>query len=215
MSKEITSTGYFITVEGIEGVGKSTHLALIERHLRDAGCEVVMTREPGGTALGEAIRGLLLGHQFDGMASDTELMLMFAARAEHLDKVIIPAVKRGAWVVSDRFTDATYAYQGGGRGLDAARIAALESFVQGDVRPDATLLLDAPVELALGRAAQRGAQDRFEKEQANFFSRVRQVYLDRARREPARFRIIDAAPALTEVEHAVVRALDELLEHWR
>lgn len=215
MSKEAARSGYFITVEGIEGVGKSTHLALIERHLRDAGCDVVMTREPGGTALGEAIRSLLLGHQFDGMASDTELLLMFAARAEHLDKVIVPAVKRGAWVVSDRFTDATYAYQGGGRGLDSARIAALESFVQGELRPDATLLLDAPVALALARAARRGAQDRFEKEQANFFSRVRQVYLERARREPVRFRIIDAAPALADVERAVVRALDELLEHWR
>lgn len=207
--------GRFITVEGIEGVGKSTHLALIEQHLHDAGCEVVMTREPGGTALGEQIRGLLLSHQFAGMANDTELLLMFAARAEHLDKVIRPAVARGAWVVSDRFTDATYAYQGGGRGLDAARIATLETFVQGELRPDATLLLDAPLEIALARAAQRGAQDRFETEQASFFSRVRESYLQRARREPARFRIIDAAPALADVERAVIRTLDDLLERWR
>jgi len=215
MLNEVMHRGRFITVEGIEGVGKSTHLALIEQHLRAAGCEVIMTREPGGTALAEQIRALLLGHQFDGMASDTELLLMFAARAEHLDKVIVPAIRRGAWVVSDRFTDATYAYQGGGRGLDAARIAALEAFVQGDLRPDATLLLDAPVEVALARAARRSAQDRFEKEQASFFSRVRQVYLERARREPARFHIIDATPALPDVEHAVLRALDELLERWR
>lgn len=207
--------GRFITVEGIEGVGKSTHLVAIERYLRHAGCDVVMTREPGGTMLGEDIRALLLGHRHDGMASDTELLLMFAARAEHLDKIIRPAIARGAWVVSDRFTDATYAYQGGGRGLDAQRIAALETFVQGELRPEATLLLDAPLDVALARAAQRGAQDRFEKEQAHFFARVRDVYLQRAGKEPQRFHIIDAAPALAEVEREVTRVLDTLLEQSR
>lgn len=207
--------GRFITVEGIEGVGKSTHLAVIERHLRAVGREVVMTREPGGTPLGEKLRALLLDHRYDGMASDTELLLMFAARAEHLDKVIRPGIARGAWVVSDRFTDATYAYQGGGRGLGLPRIAALEEFVQGDMRPDVTLLLDAPLEVALARAAQRSAQDRFEKEQLDFFFRVRELYLQRARAEPARFRVIDASLALDEVERAVSAALDELVERWR
>lgn len=207
--------GRFITVEGIEGVGKSTQLGVIQRYLQQAGCEVVMTREPGGTLLGEDIRALLLGHRHDSMASDTELLLMFAARAEHLDKVIRPAMARGAWVVSDRFTDATYAYQGGGRGLDANRIAALEAFVQDELRPDATLLLEAPVEIALARAAQRGVQDRFEKEQASFFSRVRDTYLQRAQREPERFFVLDAAAALTDVQLAVTRVLDGLLERYR
>jgi dTMP kinase len=165
--------GKFITVEGTEGVGKSTNLEFIRSQLCAAGMDVVQTREPGGTPLGEAIRGLLLDPAFTGMDELCELQLMFAARAEHLGKVIRPALERGQCVLSDRFTDATYAYQGGGRGVDVSVIARLEELVQGDFRPDLTLLLDVPVEVGLARAGQRGSLDRFEQEQIEFFERVR------------------------------------------
>ena len=186
-------TGYFITVEGGEGVGKSSNLAFIEAYLRNAGKDVVMTREPGGTHLGEKIRELLLDAAQASMAVDTELLLMFAARAQHLAEVIKPALADGKWVVCDRFTDATYAYQGGGRGVDGQRIAQLEQWVQGNLRPDLTLLLDLPVQQGLHRAGQRSEPDRFEREQHSFFERVRETYLIRARQESNRFRVIDAA----------------------
>ena len=193
-------TGKFITVEGIEGVGKTTNIGFIQQQLQAAGREVVLTREPGGTPLGESIRGLLLDPAFTGMDSTCELQLMFAARAEHLARVIRPALEQGKWVLCDRFTDATYAYQGGGRGIDTGVIARLETLVQGDFRPDLVLLLDVPVAVGLARAGNRSDPDRFEQEQVEFFERVRQVYLDRANAEPDRYRVIDAARPLVNVQ---------------
>jgi dTMP kinase len=200
--------GRFITVEGGEGVGKTTQLAGIHEFLADRGLECVMTREPGGTPRAERIRELLLTPTQEPMPPICELLLMFAARATHLENVIKPALERGAWVVSDRFTDATYAYQGAARGMSMADIAVLEQLVQQTLRPDLTLLLDAPVEQALQRARRRneGQQtDRFELERATFFERVRRAYLARAEREPQRIRIIDASQPLAEVS-ATVRA---------
>ena len=200
-------SGKFITVEGIEGVGKSTNMAFIHRQLQAAGRDVIVTREPGGTPLAEAIRGLLLDPAYTGMDTLCELQLMFAARAEHLAKVIKPALAAGQWVLCDRFTDATYAYQGGGRGVDVAVIARLEDLVQGGFRPDLTLLLDLPVELGLSRASQRGALDRFEQEKIGFFKRVRQSYLDMASRHPGRYRIIDASQPLEAVQQLIRECL--------
>ena len=174
-------TGKFITVEGIEGVGKSTNIEFIHRQLLAAGREVVLTREPGGTPLAEAIRELLLDPEYTGMDTHCELQLVFAARAEHLARVIRPALAQGKWVLCDRFTDATYAYQGGGRGIDTGIIASLETLVQGGFRPDLTLLLDVPVAVGLSRAGKRGTLDRFEQEQVEFFERVRLCYLEMAR----------------------------------
>lgn len=205
--------GRFITIEGVEGGGKSTSLDFVRRYLEDAGKEVVVTREPGGTALGEEIRTLLLGHRHDGMAQDTELLLMFAARAEHVAKVIRPALDAGKWVLCDRFTDATYAYQGGGRGIPTARIAQLEEWVQGKLRPDLTLLLDLSVELGLQRAGKRSAPDRFERQKTEFFERVRQAYLDLAKQHPGRFRIIDASQSIPEVQDCIAGALDKFLTY--
>jgi dTMP kinase len=203
--------GMFITVEGIEGVGKTTNMEYLQQIITAAGKELVVSREPGGTPLGEAIRGLLLDPQYKGMNPDCELQLMFAARAEHLDKVIRPAIKAGQWVLCDRFTDATYAYQGGGRGLDAGRIAALEELVQGDFRPDLTLLLDVPVEVGLARAGNRSAPDRFEQEQVDFFERVRQAYLDMATSHDGRYRVIDASRSLDRVQEQLAEVLREFL----
>lgn len=173
-------TGLFVTLEGPEGAGKSTNRDYLAERLRERGIEVQLTREPGGTPLAERIRELLLAPSDEPMAADTELLLMFAARAQHIAGVIRPALARGAVVLCDRFTDATYAYQGGGRGLPEARIAALESFVQGGLRPDLTLVFDLPVEIGLARAAARGRLDRFEQEDRRFFEAVRQTYLQRA-----------------------------------
>lgn len=189
----------FITLEGTEGVGKTSNLEYLKSLLDQAGIKYIVTREPGGTNLGEALREMLLGEAFKGMSDDTELMLMFAARAEHLAQVIRPALERGEWVLCDRFTDATYAYQGGGRQLDMDRIAGLEQWVLGDLRPDLTLLLDAPVDIGRERAGKRSAPDRFEQEQDAFFNRVRQTYLDRAINEPERIKVIDASLELGEV----------------
>ena len=200
-------SGRFITVEGIEGVGKTTNIGFVEQFLRDAGHPVVVTREPGGTPLAEAIRGLLLDPQYTGMDPVCELQLMFAARAEHLARMIRPALAQGRWVLCDRFTDATYAYQGGGRGIDATIIARLEELVQGDFRPDLTLLLDVPVEVGLARANNRSKPDRFEQEQVDFFARVRQAYLDMAGRDPQRYRVIDAAQTLDKVQQQIASAL--------
>ena len=192
--------GQFITVEGIEGVGKTTNIEFIHQRLLAAGKDVVVTREPGGTPLGEAIRGLLLDPQYTGIDSTCELQLMFAARAEHLARVIRPALEKGQWVLCDRFTDATYAYQGGGRGIDTGIIARLEALVQGNFRPDITLLLDVPVEVGLARASKRGDLDRFEQEKVEFFERVRQAYLDMARQHTGRYRVIDAGQTLEQVQ---------------
>lgn len=208
-------SGVFITVEGGEGVGKSTQLAHMRRYLENAGIDVVMTREPGGTPFAEHVRELLLAPRDEDVPPDAELLLMFAARAAHLAERIRPALEAGQWVICDRFTDATYAYQGGGRGIPAERIRILEDFVQQDFRPHATLLLDAPVEVGLARAGERaGAPDRFEREQADFFQRVREVYLARAAAEPERFAVIDAARPVEAVRRDVEQALARLLEKF-
>lgn len=203
--------GKFITIEGGEGGGKSTNIAFIRQYLERAGINVVQTREPGGTSLGEKIRGLLLDPENKSMADSTELLLMFAARAQHLEEVIKPQLAQGNWVLCDRFTDATYAYQGGGRGMSTGRIAALENWVQGDLRPDATLLLDLPVEVGMQRAGARGEFDRFEREKLEFFERVRSAYLGLARENPGRYQIIDAEPPLEIVQDSIKHVLDELL----
>jgi dTMP kinase len=207
----MTERGRFITVEGIEGAGKSTNLALVRQLLEAAGKPVLFTREPGGTPLGEAVRELLLGHKHDGMADDTELLLMFGARAEHLAQKIRPALAAGTWVLCDRFTDATYAYQGGGRKIETARIQALEEWVQGDLRPDLTLLLDLPVETGLERAGKRSAPDRFESQAGRFFHDVRQRYLDIATAEPARVKVIDASLSLDRVQAQIAVVMAEFL----
>jgi dTMP kinase len=192
--------GRFITLEGSEGSGKSTNLAYIHEKLQQSGIDVVLTREPGGTPLGEQIRDLLLDHRQQAMASDTELLLMFAARAQHLNELILPALEQGKWVLCDRFTDATYAYQGAGRGISEERIATLEQWVQGELRPDLTFFLDLPVEQGLARAGERSTPDRFEREQLDFFERVRQGYLQQAERDPQRYRVVDASVALEQVQ---------------
>ncbi len=201
----------FITLEGSEGVGKTSNMQYIQSLLEAKSIDYIVTREPGGTALGEALRAMLLGEDFKGMADDTELLLMFAARAEHVAQVIRPALEKGQWVLCDRFTDATYAYQGGGRGLDMGRIAGLEQWVLGDLRPDLTLLLDAPVEVGRERAGKRSAPDRFEQEQVAFFERVRESYLSLARQQPERIKIIDASQALPDVQKQIATLLNEII----
>lgn len=205
------SQGRFITIEGGEGVGKTTNLGFVRDYLERAGKSLIVTREPGGTALGEKIRTLLLDPVYAGMSSDCELLLMFAARAEHLAQVIRPAVEAGHWVLCDRFTDATYAYQGGGRGIDTDRIAILERWTQGGFRPHRTLLLDLPVQLGLERAGERGELDRFEQEERAFFERVRATYLERARAEPERYRVVDASRPLEQVQAQLADILEELI----
>lgn len=193
----------FITLEGSEGVGKTSNMAFIKSLLEEKGVEYVETREPGGTPLGEALRAMLLGEDFKGMSDDTELMLMFAARAEHVAKVIRPALEQGKWVLCDRFTDATYAYQGGGRQLDMDRIEGLENWVLGELRPDLTILLDAPVEVGRERAGKRSTPDRFEQERDAFFNRVRETYLARARAESHRMKVVDASVDLVSVQSQI------------
>ncbi|MFK3774898.1 dTMP kinase [Pseudomonas sp. NPDC089406] len=208
-------TGLFITLEGPEGAGKSTNREYLAERLREQGIDVVMTREPGGTPLAERIRELLLAPSDETMAADTELLLMFAARAQHLAEVIRPALARGAVVLCDRFTDATYAYQGGGRGLSVERIATLETFVQGALRPDLTLVFDLPVEVGLARAAARGRLDRFEQEGQGFFEAVRQAYLQRAAQHPQRYSLLDAAQSLEAVQRSIDALLPGILERCR
>ena len=206
-------SGRFVTVDGGEGAGKSTQMESIREYLERRGYRVVMTREPGGTSLGEEIRALLLGHREWGMTLAAETLLMFAARAEHLERVIRPALATGCWVLCDRFTDATYAYQGGGRGLPLERIAVLEDWVQGELRPDLTLLLDVPVATGLMRAGRRSVADRFEREDVDFFERVRAIYLERAAREPDRYRVVDASQSIKAVRAEVETMLAEWLEN--
>ena len=207
--------GLFITLEGGEGAGKSTNLGFIETWLHQAGKNPLMTREPGGTRAGEEIRNILLHSRDLSLTAEAEMLLMFAARAEHLDQVVRPALSQGRIVVCDRFTDATYAYQGGGRGLPAERIAVVEQWVQGDLRPDLTLLLDLPVETGLQRANRRSAPDRFERENIEFFERVRKTYLERARAEAKRIRVIDASKTPADVEQQIGRILDEVVHGHR
>ncbi len=200
----------FITVEGGEGGGKSTNMIYIADYLKAKGYEVVETREPGGTALGEKLRNLLLDKNISNMDCSTELLLMFATRAQHIAEVIKPALDAGKWVLCDRFTDATYAYQGGGRNIPMERIAVLEDWVQGELRPDLTLLLDIPVEEGMKRATLRGEKDRFEQEQISFFERVRQRYLAMAAQQPNRYRIINAAQTLECVQSDIKQVLEEV-----
>ena len=205
-------TGLFITLEGPEGAGKSTNREYLAQRLREHSLDVVLTREPGGTPLAERIRELLLAPADEPMNSDTELLLVFAARAQHLARVIRPALARGAVVLCDRFTDATYAYQGGGRGLPTPRIEQLECFVQGEMRPDLTLIFDLPVEIGLSRAAARGRLDRFEQEGLEFFEAVRSAYLNRAQQDRQRYRVVDAGQSLAAVQQSLDRLLPEVLE---
>lgn len=193
------SRGKLVTLEGIDGAGKSTHLETIASFLRARGKDPVVTREPGGTPLGERLRAVLLSQK---LHLDTETLLMFAARREHIAQVIRPALDAGRWVVSDRFTDATYAYQGAGGGLPKERISVLEQWVSGGLTPDLTLVFDAPVEVALGRLPKDG-KDRFESESEAYFRRVRRAYLDRAAAEPRRIRVIDGGKAVPEVKKEV------------
>ena len=210
MNNTVTK-GQFITVEGTEGVGKSTNMAFIENWLKNAGKELVITREPGGTELGEKLRAVLLDAKEQSMCDDTELLLMFAARAQHLQEVIQPALDAGKWVLCDRFTDATYAYQGGGRGIEMTRIAQLEQWVQGDLRPDMTLILDLPVAVGLERAGKRSAPDRFELEKHDFFNKVRDTYLARASEQPHRYQVIDASPSITDVQQSIQAVLENMV----
>jgi dTMP kinase len=204
--------GIFITVEGIEGVGKSTQVKLIADYLRSRDQSVIEAREPGGTVVGELIREVVLNKVPAKMAPTTELLLMFAARAEHLDKVIYPALAAGHCVVSDRFTDASYAYQGAGRGIAQSRIAILEDYVQGSLRPDLTLLLDAPVDIALARANHRGVANRFEEdEDLRFFEAVREGYLELARIYRDRFRVVDATQPIGKLMDQIRGYLTPLL----
>lgn len=207
--------GCFITFEGPEGAGKSTNLKIFAELLRAGGCDPLLTREPGGTPIAEGIRELLLAHHSEQMDGDAELLLVFAARAQHLNRLIIPALTSGRVVISDRFTDATYAYQGGGRGIDARRIAQLEDWTQGTLRPDLTLILDVPVELGMQRARARSALDRFESEQTAFFEAVRDTYLKRAAAVPERYRVVDASGDLESVRQALEPIAAWVLERWR
>lgn len=213
----MSERGLFITMEGVEGAGKSTAMDLVESLLKDADIEVVCTREPGGTVLGEKLRGLLLATGEEAVDPMAELLMMFAARAQHLEQVILPSLKAGRWVLCDRFTDASFAYQGAGRKLGDAPVAVLEELVQGELRPDFTILLDAPTEVGLERARGRGALDRFEQEDIAFFERVRRDYLRRAASSSGRYHVIDASHDLPTVQAALrefVTALTAFPPHF-
>ena len=204
-------TGKFITVEGIEGAGKTTCMQVITEVIERQGINAIHTREPGGTDLGEDLRNLLLGHKHTGMSDDAELLMMFAARAEHIAQKIQPALDDGKWVLCDRFTDATYAYQGYGRGIPLEKISGLENWVQGTLRPDLTLLMDLPVEVGMERAGKRSAPDRFESEAWDFFERIRQGYLSIAAEQPSRVKVIDASQDLPDVQAQVRVAIEDFV----
>ena len=204
-----SAPGRFLAIEGVDGAGKSTQVPRVDEWLRRNGVKTLVTREPGGTPLGESLRALLLDPRFTGMSASAELLVMFAARAEHLEKRIAPALADGVWVLCERFTDATFAYQGGGRDVDPKRIAALEETVQGDVRPDLVLVLDLPIKVGLERSVRRGAADRFERESIEFFRRVREVYLARAAEHPERYAVIDARADEATVTRCMVEAISE------
>lgn len=204
--------GKFISIEGIEGAGKSTQMRFIQSFLEHQGKTVIVTREPGGTVLGEQIRELLLTPRDEGMSHDAELLLMFAARAEHLEQVIKPALSRGDWVLSDRFVDATFAYQGGGRGIDIKRIESISDWTLQSIHTDLTLLFDLPVSVGQERVIKRSQdKDRFEQEKGAFFEKIRQCYLQRADHEPDRIKKIDASQSIENIQHQVTTALMALL----
>jgi len=206
----IDTIGKFITIEGGEGAGKSTNTPFIVDFLEQKGISVLQTREPGGTPLAERIRHILLD-KTESIHSDAELLLMFAARAQHLHEVILPAIQKGVWIICDRFTDATYAYQGGGRGIDKQRIESLETWVQAEFRPDLTLIFDLPIEVGLERAGNRSEPDRFELENIDFFKRVRAAYLERANQVPDKYAIIDAEPEIEIIQQELSSILDRLV----
>ncbi len=203
--------GKFITLEGGEGCGKTTNLNFIADYLAHKGIDIVQTREPGGTEISEKIRTLLLDKNNTGLHADTELLLMFAARAQHLQQKILPALAQGQWVLSDRFTDSTFAYQGAGRGIAFERIKQLEHWVQNGLSPDKTFILDLPVDIGLARAAKRAELDRFEREKMDFFSRVREGFLQRAALNPDIYCVVDASQNLSEVQRQIAKQLDVLL----
>lgn len=204
-------SGKFITVEGIEGVGKSTNIAVMVERIESAGHRVLTTREPGGTPLAEDIRDIVMNREDEPIPEIAELLLVFAARSLNVNNVILPALEAGTWVISDRFTDSSRAYQGGGRGIPMETIDRLADWVHGESWPDLTILLDAPVELGMQRANSRGAPDRFEQERHDFFQRVRACYLQLASREPSRFVVLDATRAIDEVKADVALIIDELI----
>jgi len=199
--------GKFITLEGIDGAGKSTHLSFIAERLRAMGQQVVVTREPGGTPLGEMLRDLVLSQK---MHTETETLIMFASRREHIEKLIVPALEKGIWVLSDRFTDATFAYQGGGRGIALDRLQVLENWVQSGLQPDLTLLFDVPLEISRERLSHNMSLDRFEQEKQDFFARVRQAYLDRAAAHPQRIRVINGSRSIAEIQAELAPLLEKL-----
>ena len=201
------NTAKFITFEGVDGAGKSTHLDWFATALRRRGIDLLVTREPGGTPLGESLREILLRQP---MHAETEALLMFAARREHVEQVIRPALQRGTWVISDRFSDASFAYQGGGRGVPLAKLEQLEQWVHGDLQPDLTLLFDIPIEIARQRLSNNVSLDRFEQERGEFFERVRQAYLARAAKSPQRFAVIHAEQTMPEVQQALANIVATL-----
>ena len=206
--------GRLITLEGLEGVGKSTNMDFIRRKLQDAGIDVDVTREPGGTPLAEKIRQLVLDTADEPLPDLCELLLIFAARSAHLENRIRPALDHGRWVLCDRFTDATYAYQGGGRGLPLEIIASLEDWIQSGLRPDLTILLDTPVEIGLQRIRERGGTDRFESQRLEFFQRAREVYLSRAQQEPDRYVVVDASRPLAQVQDDLAKVIELYLSNF-
>jgi len=203
--------GIFISFEGVEGAGKTTNIEFIAEKIQEKGHEILLTREPGGTTTGEAIREILISNDLPEMHHTTELLLMFAARAEHINRKILPALKQGKWVLCDRFTDATYAYQGAGRGIDMNNIKLLENLVQGELRPDYTFLFDLEANIGLARAQSRGETDRFEQQHIDFFNRVRTQYLKMAESDPNRYRIINAQFDLKSVQQQISSILDTLI----
>jgi len=212
MSGATSSTnGLFISFEGVEGAGKTTNIQYIANKISDAGHDILLTREPGGTKLSEAIRELLISKDFPEMHINTELLLMFAARSEHLNKVILPAIEKGQWVLCDRFTDATYAYQGAGRGINENTIATLETLVQDTLKPDYTFLFDLDAEIGLARAQNRGETDRFEQQHLDFFNLVRNKYLEMANANQSRYRIVNAQYDLVTVQKQIDQLLIEIL----
>ncbi len=206
-------TGLFITIEGVEGVGKSTNMEFMAERIRAAGKEVLCTREPGGTPLAEKIRTILLEHGDEPVPDVAELLLFFASRSLHIENAIRPALRKGVWVLCDRFTDASRAYQGAARGLGSERIDTLAKWVHGDLNPHTTLLLDAPAEVGMRRAQKRGATDRLESEQMSFYNAVRARYLLLAKNEPARFAVVDASKTLLEVQTQIADVVDALLSN--
>jgi len=204
--------GIFITFEGVEGAGKTTNISYIAKEIKKTGRDILLTREPGGTTIGEAIREILISKDLPEMHPDTELLLMFAARSEHLHKKILPALKNGTWVLCDRFTDASYAYQGAGRGVDRSKIKSLENLVQGTLRPNYTFLFDLYADIGLSRAQSRGETDRFEQQHIDFFNSVRDEYLVLAKENSQRFKIINAQYDLEKVQHQIKNKLHEIFE---